>query len=124
MTAAIFINFTNHPSSRWSAEQLAAAAAIGRVVDEPFPPVPADCDECGVARLADEAAARIMAKKPAAVLCQGEFTLAFAVAARLKAKGVRVMAAASDRIISEMTDDAGETRKISVFRFERFRDYE
>ena len=86
--------------------------------------VPADLDEGGVARLADEAMERIMAYRPVAVLCQGEFTLAFAVAARLKAKGVRVMAASSDRVIRVAVDESGETRKTSVFRFERFRDYE
>lgn len=123
MTNSIFVNFSNHPSARWSAEQLAAAEAYGRVIDEPFPAVPADMDEAGVARLADEAARRILAKKPAAVLCQGEFTLAFAVTERLKAAGVVVLAASSDRVIETEADENGETRKVSVFRFTRFRKY-
>ena len=123
MTNPVFINFSNHPSSRWSPEQLAAAEKIGRVVDEPFPAVPADMDEAGVARLADETAERILAQRPAAVLCQGEFTLAFAVTERLKAKGVTVLAASSDRVIETERDENGETRKVSVFRFTRFRRY-
>lgn len=123
MTDAIFINFSNHPSSRWSKEQLAAAEKYGRVADEPFPAVPADMDEAGVARLADEAARRILAHHPAAVLCQGEFTLAFAVVERLKAAGVVVLAASSDRVIKTEADENGETRKVSVFRFTRFRRY-
>ena len=80
-------------------------------------------DEAGVARLADEAAATILAKNPAAVLCQGEFTLAFAVTERLKAKGVTVLAASSDRVLETEADENGETRKLTVFRFTRFRKY-
>ena len=123
MIDTTFVNFSNPPSARWSKEQLAAAEAYGRVIDEPFPIVPADMDEAGVARLADEAAARILAHRPAAVLCQGEFTLAFAVTERLKAQGVTVLAASSDRVIETERDENGETRKVSVFRFTRFRKY-
>lgn len=123
MTDSIFVNFSNHPSSRWSPEQLSAAEAFGRVVDEPFPAVPAELDERGVALLADEAVLRIMAHHPSAVLCQGEFTLAFAVVERLKAEGVKVLAASSDRVIETEADENGETRKVSVFRFVRFRAY-
>ena len=66
---------------------------------------------------------RILMQKPAAVLCQGEFTLAFAVTERLKAAGVVVLAASSDRVIETEADENGETRKVSVFRFTRFRRY-
>lgn len=123
MTDAVFVNFSNHPSSRWSSEQLSAAEEFGRVVDEPFPTVPADMGEAGISRLADEATARILAQRPAAVLCQGEFTLAFAVTERLKEKGVTVLAASSDRGL-EMEEEANAgTRKVTVFRFTRFRKY-
>lgn len=123
MNDAVFLNFSNHPSSRWSRSQLAAAEAYGRVIDEPFPAVPANLDERGVALLADEAVLRIMAHRPAAVLCQGEFTLAFAVVERLKAQGVTVLAASSDRVIETEADENGGTRKVTVFRFTRFRKY-
>lgn len=123
MKDAVFVNFSNHPSAKWSKEQLAAAEAIGRVEDEPFPAVAADLDEHGVALMAEEATLRILAKKPVAVLCQGDFSLAFAVTERLKAKGVRVLAASSDRVIREMTDQNGDVKKMSVFRFVRFRNY-
>ncbi len=123
MTDSVFINFSNHPSSRWSPEQLSAAEKYGRVIDEPFPAVPANLDERGVALLADEAVLRIMAHHPAAVLCQGEFTLAFAVVERLKAEGVTVLAASSDRVLMKEEDENGETRKVTVFRFTRFRKY-
>ncbi len=123
MKEPVFINFSNHPSARWSPEQTAAAEKYGRIVDEPFPPVPAAIDERGISLMADEAVLRILAKKPSAVLCQGEFTLAFAVAERLKAEGVKVLAAASDRVTEETTGEDGESRKVTVFRFVRFRAY-
>lgn len=123
MTDSVFVNFSNHPSSRWSKEQMAAAEKYGRVIDEPFPAVPANLDERGVALLADESVLRIMSHHPVAVLCQGEFTLTFAVVERLKAEDVKVLAASSDRVIETETDENGGTRKVTVFRFTRFRAY-
>ena len=35
----MFINFTNHPSAQWSAEQKAAAQAYGEVIDLAFPAI-------------------------------------------------------------------------------------
>ncbi len=123
MNKPVFINFTNHPSVHWSADQITAAEKYGCVVDEPFPAVPAALDERGVSLMADEAAARILSKKPAAVLCQGEFTLAYAVTERLKAAGVTVLAASSERVTEETRGENGESRKVTVFRFVRFRAY-
>ena len=33
----IIVNFTNHPSAKWSQGQLEAVAQYGSVVDVPFP---------------------------------------------------------------------------------------
>ena len=35
----MFINFTNHPSTQWSAEQKAAAQVYGKVIDLAFPAI-------------------------------------------------------------------------------------
>ena len=35
----IFVNHTNHPSARWSAEQISAAQVYGEILDMPFPAV-------------------------------------------------------------------------------------
>lgn len=55
----------------------------------------------------------------AAVLCQGEFCLAFSVISKLQQSGVTVLAACSERNVK--SEDNG--RKITVFEFKRFRKY-
>ena len=35
----MLINFTNHPSAQWSAEQTAAAQVYGKVIDLAFPAI-------------------------------------------------------------------------------------
>ena len=74
--------------------------------------------------LASEYVKKIMVHKPSAVLCQGEMTLAFVVTYVLMSRyGVTVIAACSERFVSETTGDSGETKKQVVFRFTRFRKY-
>ena len=67
----MFVNFTNHPSGSWSAAQRRAAQVYGEILDLPFPDVPPTLSAAEVAALADEWAARILALRPACVLCQG-----------------------------------------------------
>ena len=49
----IFINLTNHPSNEWSSEQLLAAEKYGKVIDIPFPNVPADAGTDDIRELCD-----------------------------------------------------------------------
>ena len=114
----MFINFSNHPSARWSAEQTAAAMKFGDIADVPFPDVPA-----GVSALADEYCARILDLRADAVLVQGEMSLSFAVAGRLQRNGVAVLCACSERVCETSVLDDGSTERRSVFRFVRFRRY-
>jgi len=118
----VFVNFTNHNSLKWSAEQRAAAAVYGDIRDMPFPAVDPQASHGDVQALAASCAAEIMALHPDAVLCQGEFTLAFAVVAILKAHGVRVVAACSKRAVRETYED-GATKKIAEYRFDSFREF-
>lgn len=119
MESSVFVNFSNHPSARWGEEQKAAAACYGQqLVDLPFPAVEAKVDEAAVSALAEQYVEQIMSYCPAAVLCQGEFCLTFLVVSALKAQGVTVLAACSERIVTEHED-----KKEVVFRFEGFREY-
>ncbi len=119
----MLINFTNHPSDRWSREQREAALAYGEILDLPFPSVPEDWDEGRVAALAESWAARIAGLNPAAVVCQGEFTLTAAVVSLLLARGIPALAACSRRCVLEERQRDGTTVKRAVFRFARFRPY-
>lgn len=113
-----FVNLSNHPSSNWDATQRQAAEQYGAIVDVPFPAVPAGEDEAYIRKLSDELVQKVMQYQPGAVLCQGEFTLAYSVIRTLKARGVCVLAACSERNVVTH----GNTKQV-VFRFERFREY-
>ena len=114
----IFVNFTNHPSQAWDGKQREAAERYGTITDVPFPGVDASGDEAYIAGLAEECLDKILQLHPAAVLCQGEFTLAYRVITGLKEKGIPVLAACSTRNVKTEGN-----RKETIFVFERFREY-
>ena len=119
----IFVNHTNHPSARWSAEQKTAAQIYGEIKDIAFPAIRAEATPEEITALVEEYLEKILATKPAAVLCQGEFNYTFAMVERLKNLGVTVVAATSERIAIEEILPDGTTRQISTFRFVQFREY-
>ena len=118
-----FINHTNHPSSRWEEGQRQAAETYGTIIDLPFPRIPADWDAQAVHHLAEENAREILARKPMAVLVQGEFTYTFALVCLLKDAEIAVLSACSERLVNERVDENGETIRESRFLFRRFRAY-
>ncbi|MBQ6298635.1 MAG: CRISPR-associated protein [Selenomonadaceae bacterium] len=119
----MFINHTNHPSERWSNEQITASKIYGQIADMPFPLIRADATTAEVRELVRENMEKIMTMKPAAVLCQGEFNYTFALVEQLKSLGVKVVAATSERTVQEEIMPDGSTRQVSTFRFVQFREY-
>ena len=119
----IFINHTNHVSSRWGEEQLNAAKQYGEIQDMPFPAIDPRSDEGEVHKLAEAAAEKIINLSPAAVLCQGEFTYTFKLVELLKNAGITVLSACSERVATERVEKDGSIRRESSFRFVRFRRY-
>ncbi len=119
----MFVNFSNHPSDRWSSEQLEAARVYGEVRDYGFPMVNPEDDEEAIDKLADKCAKEILELKPDAVLVQGEFTICYSVIRKLKEQGVKCLAACSARESIEERQADGSVRKASVFKFCRFREY-
>ena len=125
----MFVNFTNHPSAKWSEEQISAAEqSYGTIIDLPFPAVSTDADQTWISQEANAQIAKMDAlfanadSHPNAVLCQGEFTLAFAVITRLLDQGIKVVSAVSERNAREIQVN-GETRKEVIFHFAGFREY-
>lgn len=118
-----FVNFSNHESVYWNEQQRAEAEKWGAIVDYPFPKVEANATEEEIAILTEEVVCNILRLKPAAVMCQGEFTLAYAVISKLKELGIEVLAACSSRQSVETYSENGNSTKNSVFKFVKFRKY-
>ena len=118
-----FVNLSNHPSSKWSEKQLNEAYKYGDIVDIDFPSIRAEAGEEEITSLATVYAEQITALQPAAVMCQGEFTFVYALVRLLTARGIPCVAACSARSVMESVDEDGNTKKLAVFEFVRFRKY-
>ena len=117
----MFINLSNHPSLKWNEEQKNAAIEMGgRIIDMPFPPVPADADEEWISKKAREVVEEIkkVSEPINPVMVQGEFTLTFAVVSRLISEGFIPVAATTERIVEER-----DGKKVVTFNFKGFRRY-
>lgn len=123
MGKKVFINCSNHPSEMWSAEQKKEAETYGEIVDIPFPEVNPSWTTEQVHALADRICEKIARYNTAAVMCQGEFTLTYAIVSRLKEKGVTAVAACSRRRTEETINEDGSIQKKALYSFERFREF-
>jgi len=120
----MIINLSNHTSSKWSEKQIKTANKLfGDIIDMPFPAVGAEASTDEIQAMADEAALRITEMHPDAVMCQGEFTLTYAVVSRLKQNGIKVVSACSERSAKETLLPDGRSEKKAVFDFVQFREY-
>ena len=119
----VFVNFTNHPLGQWDEEQIESARKYGDIVDLDFPNVDAAADEGEIRKLARECVDKILELEPAAVLCQGEFCLAYRVITLLKEKNITVLAACSERNVKECSLPGKERKKEVIYQFIRFREY-
>ena len=115
----MFLNLSNHPSTGWTEAQRDAALELASpLLDRRFPAVPAPSDLREVLAMAH----RLVGEVPAEVTCAmvaGEYVLCTAVVALLQARGVRCVAACSERD----SVPSGDGQKRVVFRFVRMRDY-
>lgn len=118
----MFINLSNHPSSKWTSSQVEAAAKLGgEVTDLPFPNVAPTASLSDVECLAVETAKNV--PEGAVVLVQGEFTLTTALVSLLTSKGVLCVCATTERRSVESTRPDGTVVKTAEFSFIQFRVY-
>lgn len=117
----MLINFSNHPSAQWGAEQMEAARAYGEVEDVSFPVVAPEMSAAEVNKLADEYADMLLKLYGSSVTIHlmGEMTFTFMVVTRLKACGVKCIASTTER----KTTYNSEGIKLSEFSFVKFREY-
>lgn len=119
----MLLNFSNHASKNWNAEQVKAATQWGEIVDYPFPCVPAAADETEINRIAEDIVKNIKKMQPSVVLCQGEFTLSYLIITKLLQSGIKVVAACSERNVEETVLSNGNIEKKVIFQFVKFREY-
>lgn len=119
----MFINCSNHSSDKWSVKQLNAAKVYGEIVDISFPNVSPSANKQEIISMASELLAQIVSLKPNAVMCQGEFTLTFALVKMLQEKEITVLSACSERQSVDVYKDDGSTERRAVFEFAQFREY-
>jgi hypothetical protein len=125
----MLINYSNHPSENWSEKQRNEAELLyGAIVDFSFPGVPVSYTTEDITVMAKNQADQLMAVckrytgEKNAVMCQGEFTLCFAVCSLLQSSGIEVVVAVTERKTVEKIEDS-KTIKISQFEFAGFRAY-
>lgn len=124
----VFINFSNHPTNRWSIEQKNAAFALAKcstIVDLKFPRVPTEADYDEIEELAFEYVDQIKeiaGDKVCYVMVQGEASLSCAVVQVLNNpanENIIPVCATSERLAEELPDGSIKHR----FEFVRFRRY-
>lgn len=119
----VFLNLSNHPSDEWGKEQRNAAEQFGKIIDVPFPAVDAEADTDEICRIAEETVDGLKQFQGATVMVQGEFTLTYHLVSLFKERGYRTVASCSRREAAVTLQEDGSSRKESVFRFIRFREY-
>lgn len=123
----ILINYTNHPSAKWSDDQKnAALTEWSEIIDVPFPQTEPEWNEAEVAACFDAFLADVEGKllplgktmADAEFLIMGEFRYTYYAVRKLKETGHRVFAHAGKREV-EVVDN----KSIYTFRFGRFVEY-
>ncbi len=100
----MFINYSNHPSTVWTIQQIEAALVYGdTIIDIPFPSVDPTMDEKDLHQLALREAENILDRNSAAVICQGEFGLSFSAIQLLLKAGTPVAYKAGIYIVANMS---------------------
>lgn len=127
--AKYFINISNHPTSKWSDEQLNAAKRMAEtIIDIPFPNIPSTAEPLDIKGLLFALESEIFHKindidiGPYDVILHimGEMGFCFMAISFFKQKyGWRVYHSTTERVVEEKPDGS----KVSKFHFVQFREY-
>jgi hypothetical protein len=122
----MLINLSNHPQTKWTAEQSSTAQKdYGTIVDLPFPNVDPHADLSEVTAIAQQLANQCQekfAEAPAgrsAIHIMGEFTLTYCLIRELDARQVQCVASTTERLTVSNPDGT----QTHTFRFVSFRPY-
>lgn len=124
MTKSLFLNFSNHHSSKWSDAQIHAAEALGEIVDWAFPIIDPSCTEDQISSLANDYYKKIvdLCPDPANITIHlmGEMNFCFTLISKLTSHNYKCVASTTQRIVEDRADGVKETK----FQFVQFRGYE
>lgn len=119
----MLINLTNHPSSKWSSEQMGAAvASYEEVVDYAFPivsPIATEHEIYVMANAIVDDILRLYGTQDVFIHVMGELTLCYCLIRKFTEKGIHCVASTTERIVTEHPDGT----KTSTFKFVQFREY-
>lgn len=121
----MFINISNHPSSKWGEPQLREAKTLagdGNVLDLPFPNVPPEATELEVGEIARKTFSEMLnlvkgSEEADVVHLMGEQALCFFLTEILREEGFPVFVSTTKRAVVENKDGT----KVSTFEFVKFR---
>jgi glutamate dehydrogenase/leucine dehydrogenase len=110
----MFVNISNHPTSKWGERQLAVAG--GQVRDIAFPNVSPTATSEEVVATAKNIADELSGIEPDTAMVQGEFSLTYVLSRMLIAMGWQVVVATTERNVTEV-----DGKKVVDFQFVQFR---
>ena len=128
MNNYLFINFSNHPSSKWSPKQIETALRIsdnGPIIDIDFPNIDPNMTAMDVKKLASKHVNHILdlieeyEADNAFIHVMGEMTFTYNVVKEFSENGYNCFASTTKRNVVENEDGT----KTSTFEFVQFRNY-
>lgn len=108
----------------WGEEQLRSASVYGEIRDFSFPQIKSEASSDDISSLADEFYEKLSAligrDSDSVVHIMGEQNFTYALTSRLRNAGITCLASTTVRDTKEFPDG----KKVSIFKFVRFREYE
>jgi hypothetical protein len=115
----MLINFSNHPITDWSDEQLKTAIQqYGKVIDMHFPLIIPEKTHEDIQKLAQKYVKSILKKQPKAVHIMGELNFTFLCVTLLKGYGITFVASTTQRVSSTINNV-----KTTEFKFVQVREF-
>jgi len=118
----MLINFSNHPSQKWSEKQLQEARKFGEIIDLPFPDVDPNYNESEINQISIQYIQKIIDishQETCTVHIMGEMTLTFTIINKLKNLNYSCIASTTKRSVNWLK----QNEKSAHFSFVRFREY-
>lgn len=121
----LFVNYSNHPSSKWPENQKTTAQQFGQIIDIGFPIVDEFADEDMIIQKVKEQIELIKKEtnnndpSSTTIHIMGEMTFTYAMVNALSELGYTCVASTTKRIVEDLPDGTQKTK----FAFARFREY-